>query len=380
MTADAVGGVWQYATDLSAGLASCGIEVLLAVMGPPPSDDQRASAEARWLRVVEAPFRLEWMDDPWEDVADAAGWLLDLETTFSPDVVHLNGYCHAALPWQSPTIVAAHSCVRSWWRAVHGCAAPSAWDRYSAAVADGLRAAGLVVAPTHAMLEALGREYGAFGQARVIANGRSPIGAATGVEKSEIVFAAGRLWDAAKNIEALCAAAPRVPWPVYVAGPDADTGAGTETVRRLGQLPADAVRDWQARAAIYALPARYEPFGLSILEAATAGCALVLGDIPSLRENWSDAAAFVPPDDVDALVSSIGGLIEDPVRRADLAARALNRASRFSLPRMVSDYVDAYTALASTPSPGVDTTSEGARGRLGVPPGLASQGRREQRK
>ena len=55
------------------------------------------------------------------------------------------------------------------------------------------------------------------------------------------------------------------------------------------------------RAAIYALPARYEPFGLSALEAALSGCALVLGDIPSLREVWGDAAVFVPPDDAGGL-------------------------------------------------------------------------------
>ena len=48
---------------------------------------------------------------------------------------------------------------------------------------------------------------------------------------------------------------------------------------------------------IYALPARYEPFGLSVLEAALSGCALVLGDIPSLREIWDGAALFVDPDD-----------------------------------------------------------------------------------
>ena len=51
-----------------------------------------------------------------------------------------------------------------------------------------------------------------------------------------------------------------------------------------------AVRDW---CDVYGdsqrsspLPARYEPFGLSILEAALSGCALVLGDLPSLRELW----------------------------------------------------------------------------------------------
>ena len=54
-------------------------------------------------------------------------------------------------------------------------------------------------------------------------------------------------------------------------------------------------------AAIYALPARYEPFRLEVLEAAAPGCALVLGDIASLRELWDGAALFVAPDDDRAL-------------------------------------------------------------------------------
>ena len=62
------------------------------------------------------------------------------------------------------------------------------------------------------------------------------------------------------------------------------------------------------RAAIYALPARYEPFGLSILEAALSGCALVIGDIPSLREIWADAALFVPSDGHDAPLAHVGEL------------------------------------------------------------------------
>jgi hypothetical protein len=45
------------------------------------------------------------------------------------------------------------------------------------------------------------------------------------------------------------------------------------------------------------LPARYEPFGLSVLEAALSGCALVPGDIASLRGNWDGVAEFVCPDD-----------------------------------------------------------------------------------
>ncbi|MGE3704921.1 MAG: glycosyltransferase, partial [Vicinamibacterales bacterium] len=95
------------------------------------------------------------------------------------------------------------------------------------------------------------------------------------------------------------------------------------------------------------LPARYEPFGLSILEAARAGCALVLGDIPSLRENWTDAAVFVPPDDHDALAAAITRLIETPAERTRLGWRAGVRARRFTARRMADAYVAAYGGLLS---------------------------------
>ena len=62
-------------------------------------------------------------------------------------------------------------------------------------------------------------------------------------------------------------------------------------------MPSDELVRSYGDASIFALPARYEPFGLSILEAALSGCALVLGDLPSLRELWTGAAMFVPPDD-----------------------------------------------------------------------------------
>ena len=93
--------------------------------------------------------------------------------------------------------------------------------------------------------------------------------------------------------------------------------------------------DAYAAAAIYALPARYEPFGLSVLEAAQHGCALVLGDIDSLRENWDGAALFVDPDDAGALAASWARLAAHPTRagRAGRAGRArAPSASRWRRP------------------------------------------------
>jgi glycogen synthase len=204
------------------------------------------------------------------------------------------------------------------------------------------------------MLAALERHYGPLPATRVVPNGRhlavpaGTEGPADSPLKEPLVLTAGRLWDEAKNVAVLAAVAPRLSWPVYVAGDDAHPGGGRAAlagVRALGWLAPAALADWLARAAIYCLPARYEPFGLSALEAGLAGCALVLGDVPSLREVWADAALFVPPDNPAALERALATLIADAEWRAALAAAAHARALTFTPERMASGYLAAYADL-----------------------------------
>jgi len=345
MTADAVGGVWTYALDLSRELVRRGVSVDLAVMGPPPSDAQRTDAAHAGVGLVERPGRLEWMDEPWCDVDAAGEWLIDLDRTWRPDVIHLNGFCHGSLPWSAPVVMVAHSCVRSWWRAVRGEEAPDRFNAYRARVEAGLRAAALVVAPTAAMLSELESDYGPAAVARVVPNGRA-FPPATGVAREPIVLAAGRLWDEAKNMDALCAATRAITWPVCIAGNARQAGSTCAVplhVRHLGCLDGDTLREWFARASIYALPARYEPFGLSVLEAALSGCALVLGDIRSLRENWNGAALFVAPDNRRAIAAAIQALIDEEPLRDRMAARARARAARFTVEGMADAYLSAYS-------------------------------------
>jgi glycosyltransferase involved in cell wall biosynthesis len=352
MTVDAVGGVWTYALDLSRALGERGVRVSLVLMGPEPSDAQRADAAAiATVDMYERPYALEWMDDPWCEVAEAGEWLLELERELRPDVVHLNGYCHASLPFNAPVLVTGHSCVLSWWRAVYGSDAPAKWDEYSQKVAHGLQSAHLVVAPTAAMLASLNFHYGPLLRRRVIPNGRYATGlyATPPSSKDAVVLTAGRIWDQAKNVESVASIAPHVSWPVYVAGESrrpAGDPVSYDGVHCLGRLSARELAAWMGRAAIYALPARYEPFGLSVLEAALAGCALVLGDIRSLREIWGETAVYVPPDNRRALAAAIDGLIRDGDYRQELATRAQSRARELTPRRMADAYYRAYRELA----------------------------------
>jgi glycosyltransferase involved in cell wall biosynthesis len=243
--------------------------------------------------------------------------------------------------------VVAHSCVLSWWRAVHGEAAPPAWDKYRRKVEQGLAGATLVAAPTRAMLQTLVRNYGYAHAALALGNGRNPALFRPG-PKQACILAAGRLWDEGKNLAALQAVAPQLPWPVRLAGSTSHPDGGSilpSWVYCLGELSTEALSRHLSSAAIYALPARYEPFGLSVLEAALSACALVLGDIPSLREIWGPAALYVAPDDHRALEATLRRLIDDPAERLRLGGAARTRALQFTPARMVDAYLAAYAML-----------------------------------
>lgn len=353
MTADAVGGVWTYALELAQALEPSGVEVVLATMGEPVSAEQRHEARlCPSVELEESHYRLEWMQNPWQDVDRAGDWLLRLEQEHRPDVVHLNGYAHGAMGFACPVLIVGHSCVRTWWTAVHGAgnahAVPREWDTYTRRVRRGLRGADLVVAPTEAMLGDLDDHYGPLGATHVIPNGRHPRRFAP-QEKEPLILAVGRLWDDAKNASMLARVADVLPWPIAMAGsitsPDGGAIYLPSRVRSLGHLAQGQLARWMARASIYALPARYEPFGLSVLEAALSGCALVLGDIPSLREIWGDAALFVSPDDDGALVHAITRLTRDRSLLQSLSRRARARALELSPQRMAVRYAAAYERL-----------------------------------
>lgn len=352
MTGDTVGGVWTYALTLARQLCSQGIEVHLATMGRLPDAGQRAQAQRIDGLVLHASaWRLCWMPDPWRDIDCAADWLQRLAQTLRPELVHLNDFGHADRHWPAPTLLVAHSCVLSWWQAVHGRPAPAGWQRYRGLVQRGLQRADARVAPSVAMATALKAHYGPLPEVRVIANGGDAAGD-THAAKQALILAAGRLWDPAKNLGALAAVAEHLPWQVIIAG---DGGEGfadhlPPNLQLSGRLDAAALARCYARAAVFVLPARYEPFGLAALEAAAHGCALVLGDIASLREVWGDAALYVRPDDQAGLRSVLLKLIRHPALCRRYGERAAQRASTYSAAAMGAHYLDAYRQLQQLPS------------------------------
>ncbi|HEX8561709.1 MAG TPA: glycosyltransferase [Flavobacterium sp.] len=349
MTADTVGGVWTYAVDLCRALQSHQVHVHLATMGAPLSDDQKQQVQQLPnVFVYESRYKLEWMQDPWEDIAAAKEWLKQIFMKVNPDLVHFNNFGQCDADWKCPVVTVFHSCVQTWFRAVKKSDAPSEWNGYTSIVKNALNSSDIIIAPSKSIAIEAAEIY-QCGNFQVIYNGSDKVSNAP--HKQPYILAAGRIWDEAKNIALLTKIADKLSWPVYVAGdnvaPHTPDAADMAKVYFLGKLPADELQHYMSDAAIFVSPTKYEPFGLAILEAANAGCALALADIPTLREIWGDSAVYFSPEDEAEALLTLQYLIDNPESRTELAHRSSARAKTYNTSEMANAYKELYTKIVA---------------------------------
>jgi glycogen(starch) synthase len=349
MTADAVGGVWTYALDLAAGLAGRGVETTLAVLGPLPSDRQSREAEAiDGLVLVGTGLALDWMAATPGEIHTAAEAVRRLAKEARADLAHLNAPALAVGgAYGMPVVGVCHSCLATWWGAVKDDPMPADFRWRAKVLAQGMVGCDMLLAPSHSFAEMVGRTYD-IRAPRVVHNGRARLDRRLGGRRP-IVFTSGRLWDEGKNVAVLDAAAGISAAPVFAAGPLEGPGNQNRInlahATPLGRLSEHEVGRWAARASIYASAALYEPFGLGVLEAAQAGCALVLSDIPTFRELWDGAAMFVDPLSASGYAEAFDALLRDDGEARRLGAVARARAERFTVPAMVDGVLAAYREL-----------------------------------
>ena len=349
MTTDAVGGVWQYATTLAGSLADHGIEVVLAVAGPGFGAAQRREAAALPnVEVIDTGLPLDWLSDD-ASVAAAGAALAGLASTEGVDIVHLNSPTLAAdAPFNVPVVAVAHGCVGTWWEAAWGEPLEPQFHWHRERMRRGLTAADQVITPSASYAATLRRYYALSTAPTVIHNGRSIALEAATAPIHDFALTVGRLWDAVKNTATLDAVAERLPIPFKAAG--AVTGPHGETatidhLHALGHVGTDDLARLLAARPAFVSAATFEPFGLAVLEAAGAGCPLVLSDIPTFRELWDGAAIFVEPTDVTGFAAAIERCVWDQVVRRSLGDAARLRARRYSAARMAQAMASTYARL-----------------------------------
>lgn len=345
ISTDAVGGVWRYSMELAGALAACGWQTELAVLGPPASAVQRDEAAAiPGLHMHDTGLSLDWTAADLDALRDAAIDLARLSCETRVDRVHLHAPALAAVgDWAAPVVAVAHSCVATWWRSLRTGPLPPDLAWRAELTGQGLRRADRVITPTRAFADLLRDTYRIATPITVVHNGRTSLPQPR-VVRSPSVFTAGRLWDEGKNVAMLDRLAAQLPCPVLAAGSRCGPQGGEIALRHiqpLGSLDeADLARNYAA-ASLFVSLARYEPFGLAVLEAAQSGLPLLLSDIPVFRELWDGAAIFVNTTDDDAALAALHDLLDDP---ADWGLRARQRARRYTPAAMAQATLACHAA------------------------------------
>lgn len=356
VTTDTLSGVWTYTQELVTGLLKRGIRITLVSFGDIPLPQQTS-----WMQNLDGldyrptAFRLDWMQEGEQDFIDSSHYLTALSNELKPDLLHLNQLCYGSLPGKTPRVVVAHGDLISWWKAVHGHEpSQSRWLRwYRNLVTRGLSEACVVIAPSVWMLDTIRACYTHPKCDAVIYNGRNPIFFNPYVSKNDSVLAVGRFLDAGKQVSLLTRhthplpvcivncdepGTPNLPISTDVKLEAEQTSLSVKGVQTEAQL-----RMLYSRAAIFVATARYEPSGISTLEAALSRCAIVANDIPCFRELWGDAAVYFRANDAESLADVIRRLHARRDLCRGYAARAFQRAREcFTAKRMVDEYLQLY--------------------------------------
>jgi len=109
----------------------------------------------------------------------------------------------------------------------------------------------------------------------------------------------------------------------------------------------DAVKQRElAAAAVFCSPnLGRESFGITILEAMAAGCAVVASDIPAFRGVLGEAGIFTPPGDSRALAEALIRLLRDPTAIREAGDKNRKRAERFDWSVVLPRYLELYRTV-----------------------------------
>jgi glycosyltransferase involved in cell wall biosynthesis len=122
--------------------------------------------------------------------------------------------------------------------------------------------------------------------------------------------------------------------------------AHADRIRRVGHVTDQALADLYGRCALFIFPTTVEGFGYPLLEAMAQGACCITRDGSAMKEVGGDAVCLVETLRPEEIAGAATALLDDPVRRVDLGARAKRRAATFTVDAMVRDTLQCYRLAA----------------------------------
>lgn len=261
------------------------------------------------------------------------------------DVVHVHEPLMPRVGWAAlrapvPRVATFHADPPAWVRTLYR----SLGSRVRSLTRPGT----LVTAVSRQAAAALPRRWG---PERIIPNGvDAPVGAApVKRERGKVVFL-GRD-EPRKGLDVLLDAWPEIRRRhprARLAVMGASRPGAPDGVVFLGRVSEEVKERTLGSAEIYVAPnLGGESFGIVLVEAMAAGCALVASDLRSFRDVAGPAARFFPAGQAGGLVEGVDEVLADPARSEQLSAAGRERAGRFSWDRVGAAYRECYERLTA---------------------------------
>ena len=155
-----------------------------------------------------------------------------------------------------------------------------------------------------------------------------------GKQFDQLIFAFGILCDEFPN------------WNLVVLGDGVNRDSLLRLIIKMNltervQLPGRAgnIGQWYERADLFVMTSRFEGFPNALIEAMAYGCAVISYDCDTgprdLISNGVDGLLINPVGDVNQLVSALRELMSDDIRREQMAIKAKEVQSRYSLEKIL---------------------------------------------
>lgn len=237
--------------------------------------------------------------------------------------------------------------------------APGGW-KLKARASIGRRADAIVANSEGGL--AYWRALGAHGEMYLVRNALTPSAAEAptndlGLGGRRLLVAAGRL-SHEKNVpvvvQALAAALRQLPdhhAVIFGDGPEREATEALIAATRLADRLhlggyTDALPWWLGRADAFLSASLIEGHPNVVIEAAAAGCPLVLSDIPAHREFAAgDSALFAPTRDAAALARALVGAVQDPAASQVRVQQARSLTAALGVESAARQHIDLYRTL-----------------------------------
>lgn len=122
----------------------------------------------------------------------------------------------------------------------------------------------------------------------------------------------------------------------------------TERIRFLGDLPLEDIPVWYQNVTVMVACPRYEPFGITPLEAMASGCAVVASRTGAFEHivDEGQTGFLVPTGDAYALALALGRMMADPAQAVAMGERGRARVSaQFSIEQEAAGIQTVYDPL-----------------------------------